>query len=408
MEAWQKAVVRILTPEGGATLGAGFLANRQKGLVLTSAHVVQGLDEVLVEFPLLGSSHRPPPRYAARVKDRDDKIDLAVLHLDEVPPDVHPPRLVRSGGVSLWGHPFRVLGFPEGHPQGTWAHGFLRATVGRGWIQLEAETPGFAVQPGFSGAPVWDAYEDGVVGLVVAAAREPETRAAFCIPTEHLLARWPHLAWEARPANPYRGLFFFREQDAPFFFGRERFVDEELFPAVQQHNFVFLIGASGAGKSSVVRAGLFPRLRQEPGWLITEFRPGQDPFLALAHSLMPLWMPEATPREQLHEARELAQDWRQGQIPLAEVIRDVLQRHGAARLLLFGDQFEELFTLNQPTTEEATTLRRRFLDLLLDAVEATRKDKALTLLLAMRADFMGHALGHRRLTEALNRDRPLH
>jgi len=396
MPQWETAIVHILTLDAENALGTGFLADRQ-GLVLTCAHVVRGRDEVLVEFPLLDPRH--PPRYPARVEFWDDEADLAALRLPEVPPGVHPPRLVRSGGVSLWGHPFRVLGFPEGHPQGTWAHGFLRATVGRGWIQLEAETPGFTVQPGFSGAPVWDEYEAGVVGLVVAAAREAETRAAFCIPTEHLLDRWPRLARETRPANPYRGLFFFREEDAPFFFGRERFIDDDLYPAVQQRNFVFLIGASGAGKSSVVRAGLFPRLRQESGWLITEFRPGQDPFLALARSLVPLWMPEATPREQLHEARELAQDWRQGNLVLAEVVQDVLRRRGASRLLLFGDQFEEVFTLNQPTTEEAAALRRRFLDLLLDAVEATREDKALTLLLAMRADFMGHALEHRRLAE---------
>ena len=58
---------------------------------------------------------------------------------------------------------------------------------------------------------------------------------------------------------PYRGLLYFREEDAPFFFGREAAITQ-LVHAVQQHNLVAVVGASGSGKSSVVRAGLVPEL----------------------------------------------------------------------------------------------------------------------------------------------------
>jgi DNA-binding SARP family transcriptional activator len=75
------------------------------------------------------------------------------------------------------------------------------------------------------------------------------------------------------PACPYRGLFAFQEEDAPFFFGRETFI-EILVEAVQSRGLVAVIGPSGSGKSSVVQAGLVARLRQEPGWLIEDFRPG--------------------------------------------------------------------------------------------------------------------------------------
>src|SRR6516165_3373981 len=58
---------------------------------------------------------------------------------------------------------------------------------------------------------------------------------------------------------PYRGLLHFREEDAPFFFGREAAIDK-LLAAVQRHPFVAVVGASGSGKSSAIRAGLVPRL----------------------------------------------------------------------------------------------------------------------------------------------------
>jgi ABC-type multidrug transport system fused ATPase/permease subunit len=60
---------------------------------------------------------------------------------------------------------------------------------------------------------------------------------------------------------PYRGLLYFREEDAPFFFGREAAITQ-LASAVQQHHLVAVVGASGSGKSSVVRAGLVPELRK--------------------------------------------------------------------------------------------------------------------------------------------------
>jgi hypothetical protein len=79
---------------------------------------------------------------------------------------------------------------------------------------------------------------------------------------------------------PYRGLFHFDPDDAEFFFGREVFV-EELFAATQNRNFIPVLGASGSGKSSVVLAGLVPKLQKAGHWKFTHFRPGSDPFHTL-------------------------------------------------------------------------------------------------------------------------------
>lgn len=77
---------------------------------------------------------------------------------------------------------------------------------------------------------------------------------------------------------PYRGLFAFGEEDAPFFFGRENFT-EELLKAVHRTPLTTVVGASGSGKSSVVFAGLVPRLREERIWRILSFRPRAHPLL---------------------------------------------------------------------------------------------------------------------------------
>jgi len=90
------------------------------------------------------------------------------------------------------------------------------------------------------------------------------------------------------PPNPYQGLSAFGEEDAAFFFGREKFVDG-LVQATYDQSLVAVIGPSGSGKSSVVFAGLIPKLTQQGGWKFAHFRPGSDPFYALAQALVPLY-----------------------------------------------------------------------------------------------------------------------
>ena len=153
---------------------------------------------------------------------------------------------------------------------------------------------------------------------------------------------------------PYRSLFHFGPDDAEYFFGREIFV-EELCKATQTRNFISLLGASGSGKSSVVLAGLVPKLQKEGHWKFTYFRPGVvrtkkrssivDPFYALATALVPLYTPELNETAQLSQASDLADGFRDGKILLSDVILKIQQNHPNHRVLLIADQFEELYTL---------------------------------------------------------------
>lgn len=302
-------LIRILNANG-KPVGVGFLVAGR--LAVTCAHVVSAAasqaepPEVALDFPRLPGH----PRRTARLVQWDDINDVAGLELlGDLPAGARSVRLVKAD--DLWGHNFRAFGFPAGYDNGVWASGRILDRDANGWLQVEdVKTTGYSVQPGFSGGPLWDEHEGSVVGMVVAADNRPGVRAAYGIPVSTLADIWPVLGEQAIPPCPYRGLFAFREMDAPLFFGREAFT-ERLLQAVERKPCVAVIGPSGCGKSSVVFAGLVPRLRAPaaslehpstipisaggPGtgeWSILDFRPGSRPFDALALALLPLLDPD--------------------------------------------------------------------------------------------------------------------
>lgn len=196
---------------------------------------------------------------------------------------------------------------------------------------------------------------------------------------------------------PYRGLFHFGPGDAKFFFGREVFVSA-LVEAVEHRAFIPVLGASGSGKSSVVLAGLVPRLQQAGQWQFTHFRPGEDPFHALALALVPLYAPELEAIEQMVQARQLAKYLHSGEVQLADVIVTIQRHYPCHRILLIADQFEELYTL---CTDDA--IRQQFLDCLLASLAIAPSTSSLVLVATMRADFLSNALSYRPFADVLQR-----
>src|SRR6266536_2179938 len=403
------SIVRIFATRGDI-VGMGFLASERS--ILSCAHVITAALSIAentpdmptaaisLDFPLISpgcylSAHvsfwQPPQPNGGG--------DIAVLQLDDsAPAEAEAVHLVSA--EDMWNRPFRAFGFPGGHDAGVWAPGTLRDRQATGWVQIEQiGTTGYRVQQGFSGGPVWDEELDGVVGMVVAEERDPTIRAAYMIPTDVLVMACPLLEQQARSPCPYCGLFAFQEQDASVFFGRETFTDQLVEAVQRQSSFAIILGPSGSGKSSVVFAGLFPRLRKEPTWLLTHLRPGNAPFLALATALLLLLEQEMTETDRLIESRKLATALNKGDISIAEVVDRIAQkRQGSSRVLLAIDQFEELYTL---CPEPA--LRQQFLDALVKAVEAQRSQQhsLMTVVLTLRADFLGQALAHRAFADVL-------
>ncbi|MEG4142576.1 nSTAND1 domain-containing NTPase [Microcoleus sp. Pol7_B1] len=198
------------------------------------------------------------------------------------------------------------------------------------------------------------------------------------------------------PPNPYQGLSAFGEEDADFFFGQEKFVSN-LVEVTHKQPLVAVVGPSGSGKSSVVYAGLIPKLRKEGNWLIASFRPGKEPFVQLAFALVRQLEPAAGETQQLRETMGLAGDLRNGRITLQQLVSCILERNPGKRLLLVADQFEELYTFSQLKKEP-----EHFADGLLTAIA----QENITLVLALRADFYGYALSYRPLRDAFQEYTP--
>lgn len=200
---------------------------------------------------------------------------------------------------------------------------------------------------------------------------------------------------------PYRGLLPFREQDAKFFYGRDRFLfgDQSslgLVRVVQVQPLVAVIGPSGSGKSSVIFAGLIPHLRATENWIIDSFRPQNQPFYGLASALVRLLKPELDEIQQPQRSAELMIDLMQGKLNLSQLASNILERNSEKRILLVIDQFEEIYTLCSGAEQI------QFIDFLLNALNVDN----LRLVLTIRADFYGYILSHPPFQEALQKFTP--
>lgn len=180
--------------------------------------------------------------------------------------------------------------------------------------------------------------------------------------------------------------------NAEFFFGRETFVDG-LVRVVEQQPLVAVIGSSGSGKSSVVLAGLIPKLREEGSWLIESFRPNKQPFYELAAALISQLEPKLGKTDKSIKAKELAESMRQH--GFTADVSAILKDKPGSRLLLVVDQFEELYT------GCADTEQQQFVDALLAAAESA--SHAVTLVLTLRADFYSYVVNYPPFGEALNK-----
>jgi hypothetical protein len=199
------------------------------------------------------------------------------------------------------------------------------------------------------------------------------------------------------PPPPYPGLTYFTPKNANFFFGRDHAI-RALIASVEKRSFTAFVGASGTGKSSVVLAGLVPKLSEQGSWCSTYFRIGtDDPFTALARALAPL-LGDDEIVDRMMRVKKLAQALSDGHLSLSDVIGQCRIANPGKRVLLIADQFEETFTL---VPDEK--LRNRFIDELIAAFPDPIPGKAadVCLVLTMRADFYNAALRYRRLADRL-------
>ena len=193
--------------------------------------------------------------------------------------------------------------------------------------------------------------------------------------------------------NPYKGLNAFGEGDAQDFFGRENLTQQllvRLGESGELSRFLAVVGPSGSGKSSVVRAGLIPALRNGglPGsenWFIVELLPGPHPLEELESALL---------RVAVNPPASLLDQISQDKRGLLRAVNRCLPPDLNVDLLLVIDQFEEVFTL-----VEDESVRAHLLDLLVTTILDERS--RVRIVLTLRADFIDRPLGYTDFGELL-------
>ena len=198
---------------------------------------------------------------------------------------------------------------------------------------------------------------------------------------------------------PFKGLHYFEENDADRFFGREKLTGQ-LVAKLREHRFLAVIGASGSGKSSLVRAGLIPALKQGDGakahgvlppegsqlWAVHIITPTAHPLENLAASL-------TADSDSVSATDALRNELAQNAHSLHLYVRKLLSKQTAPRLLLVIDQFEELFTLCR-----SAEVRQAFVDNLMHAVMT---DGPTVVLITLRADFYAQCAQFEQLRQIL-------
>ncbi len=182
--------------------------------------------------------------------------------------------------------------------------------------------------------------------------------------------------------NPFPGLRPFEPHESALYFGRDDQIDE-LLERLAQSRFLAVVGTSGSGKSSLVRAGLIPALQRGhlagggSRWRVAMFRPGDDPLGGLAQEL-------GRPQDLIGRSS----------LGLVEAARTL---DAGDKLLVIVDQFEELFRVRQLGPKDGAAA---FVKLLLRA--AFEDGAAVFVVLTMRTDYLGACTVFRGLPEVLN------
>jgi formylglycine-generating enzyme required for sulfatase activity len=382
-----------------------------------------------VSFEFAASGQKGTARVLPELWRPSNAQDVAVLRV-EPKPEISEPTDDPAGTVTGWVTEGRPVVLPLGYTahlrEGVAAAERVLRTFGYLHAKTKDGLPGLCqvvgttqengfdvftfrtveVTTGFSGAPVWDEDLKAVVGMVVSFLKRGEGRGggqtgnASFIPIETIRDACPDLALPQ--GEPYRSLDAFEEHHAAFYHGREA-ASSQLVNMLGSHDFVAVVGVSGSGKSSLVKAGLVKGLRAAGSSLAertrVRFVAGPDPLVSLVHAVeqqvpgVPRPVSEylGISRATAVSPREMSLEFQGKSVEeLARGLRAFADSHP---LLLVCDQFERLFT--ECTVAES---RERFASVLLRS--ACRN---LKVLIAVRADYFGRVLEHEEVGRAVSK-----
>jgi hypothetical protein len=205
------------------------------------------------------------------------------------------------------------------------------------------------------------------------------------------------------PRRPYPGLRPFEKDEWPIFRGRERLV-EDVLTVLNRHHFASIVGPSGSGKSSLVRAGVLATLERRHGrmgvtWRTAAMRPGASPLWSMADAISRSLRPESVGQDNKPPAAQVAR--LRALIDISEdglaVVRREYELEESENFLLLVDQFEEIFRY-KPREEDRE--RTRLIELLLAV--AKKKPAGIHVITTMRTEYLGECARFAGLAETLN------
>src|ERR1700730_15587255 len=330
-----KESVACLLKKSGEPAGTAFLVQSQRSLsgatgnlLLTCNHVItfSGASSDKVQIRFINGEQRE-----ATILSADAQADLAVLSIpDPLPASVRLLPLGSSFGCE--GHEVKGFGFPQMTGTGGAA---AKATIldrldvqGMESLQLSDSKE---LTSGYSGGPIWDEKRKRVIGVARVVAKPDTlgklTETAFVTTTECVLNRFPELA--SSDECPFKALQRFTVDDECLYKGRGRAIQSLVGKLSGKPPFLLLMGPSGSGKSSLVRAGLIPSLKRD------EF-PDSSKWQTITV--------EPAPSEAIREViARLGFDISAPDVN-AEIKRWRSNHPEASHLLVIIDQFERLFS----------------------------------------------------------------
>lgn len=203
------------------------------------------------------------------------------------------------------------------------------------------------------------------------------------------------------PLNPFPGLRPFQKDESNLFFGRENHI-KEILRKLETYRFVSIVGNSGSGKSSLVRAGVLPKIEntEDNIWKICVMRPGKNPVEELSQAFFDdSLFGSKNADERKKQITESIGILNKNRLGIVQVLRNLLPE--GKRLLILVDQFEELFRFNSIYLEQNYIhTASHFVDLLLGAVG--QKEVPIYVIMTVRSDFLGDCEQFMGLPEAIN------
>ena len=329
--------------------------------------------------------------------------DIALLLLDE---EVNIPNypLIEARKSSL---DVKIFGFDEYH--GRWVNAKY---IGNNFLALGQINPELnnIMDYGFSGAPVWDEENNGIIGIIVAKKKwiqdEKELiKEAYLITESYMIPSSTileidefkkYLGSYIRPRNPYKGLNSFGEKDSQFYFGRNDEVSKVMskLSLNSKYRFFSIIGISGVGKSSFLNAGLIPILKNNFEYTVISLRPSSNPFEEMASKLIGHLEEDKT--QHAKKTRKMQEDF--STTENISGIRDQLKviSKEVSPIIIIIDQFEELFT------NSSKKVQSLFLMQLLEIIND--KDLPVQIVISIRVDFLEKLLNYPEYINILNDD----